>query len=278
MIDSLPLRLRLVLGKVAVVGDERPTTGGLRCFEARLPGTPDGSRATHQVVLGAAPPDGPAPAAVRSLVRAIQALKHPHLLEVIAAGEFETRAWAVEVLIEAPSVAQRIRNRGVLSVREAIAALRAIARALVALHRRGVVHGGIHATRVHLHADGDARLRTGSGEGTTADDLHALGVLGWVMLTGAPPTGASPSWRAGVPKELRDLLEQLVRRNRTRLLRAEEVLAALDAFPATQPSPLNALFEGAGRGAREVERHPALLIVVLAAIGVLFFVLRRSLP
>lgn len=278
MMDTLPLRLRLALGRVAVVGDERPTTGGLRRFEARLPGTPDDSRATHQVVLGATPPDGPAPASVQSLVQAIQALKHPHLIEVIATGEFEGRAWAVEARAETPTVAQRLRDRGVVSVREAITTLRAIARALVALHRRGVVHGGIHPKMVHLPTSGEALLRTGSGEGTTADDLHALGVLGWVMLTGAPPTGASAGLRARVPQELRDLLEQLVTRERSRLLRAEEVLAALDAFPATQPSPLNALFEGAGRGAREVERHPALLVIVLAALGVLFLVLRRPLP
>ncbi len=278
MSDSLPLRLRLALGRVATIGDELPATGGLRCFEARLPGTPDDSRATHQVVLGATPPDGPAPASVASLVQAIRALQHPHLVDVVAVGEFEGRAWVVEKRVEGPSVAQRVQHRGVVSTREAIATLRALARALVALHRRGVVHGGIHAKMVHLPTSGEALLRTGSGEGTTADDLYGLGVLGWMMLTGAMPTASESAWRPGVPRELRDLLEQLVTRERSRLLRAEEVLAALDAFPATQPSPLNALFEGAGRGARGVERHPALLVVVLAALGVLFFILRRPLP
>lgn len=278
MTDRLPLRLRLALGRVATVGDERPTTGGLRRFDARLPGTAEGGKATHQVVLGAPPPDGPAPASVERLVKAIQALQHPHLVGVMAVGEFEGRAWVVEARLDAPTVAHRIQSRGMLSVREAIAALREIARALVALHRRGIVHGGIHPKMVHLVASGGAHLRTGSGEGTTLDDLHALGVLGWVMLTGAPPSAVGASWRPGVPQELRDLLEGLVQRDRARLLRAEEVLAALDAFPATHPSPLNALFEGAGRGAREVERHPALLVVVLAALGVLFFVLRRPLP
>jgi hypothetical protein len=278
MTDRLPLRLRLALGRVATVGDERPTTGGLRRFDARLPGTTEGSKATHQVVLGAPPPDGPAPASVARLVKEIQAVQHPHLVEVTAVGEFEGRAWVVEARLDAPTVAHRLQSRGMLSVREAIAALREIARALVALHRRGVVHGGIHPKMVHLVASGGAHLRTGSGEGTALDDLHALGVLGWVMLTGAPPGAGEASWRPGVPQELRDLLEGLVQRDRSRLLRAEEVLAALDAFPATHPSPLNTLFEGAGRGAREVERHPALLVVVLAALGVLFFVLRRPLP
>lgn len=278
MTDRLPLRLRLALGQVATVGDERPSTGGLRCFEARLPGATAANRVTHQVVLGAPPPDGPAPASVGVLVRAIKAHQHPHLVEVIAAGEFEERAWVVEEIIEAPTVAQRIEHRGVASVRESIAALREIARALVVLHRRGVVHGGIHPKMVHLVSSGGVRLRTGSGEGTAIDDLHALGVLGWVLLTGSTPAAGGPSWRPGVPPELRDLLEQLVRRDRHRLLRAEEVLAALDAFPATHPSPLNALFEGAGRGAREVERHPALLIVVVAALGALFLLLRRAVP
>jgi serine/threonine-protein kinase len=278
MRDGLPLRLRLALGRVATVGDERPTTGGLRRFDARLPGTAEGSKATHQVVLGALPPDGPAPASVARLAESIQALQHPHLVEVMAAGEFEGRAWVVEARLDAPTVAHRIQSRGVLSVREAIAALREIARALVALHRRGIVHGGIHPKMVHLVASGGAQLRTGSGEGAVLDDLHALGVLGWVMLTGSPPQGAVARWRPGIPQELRNLLESLVERDRTGFLRAEEVLAALDAFPATHVSPLDALFEGAGRGAREVERHPALLVVVLAALGVLFFVLRRPLP
>jgi hypothetical protein len=278
MTDGLPLRLRLALGRVATVGDERPATGGLRCFEARLPEAPPGSRATHQVVVGAPVPDGPSAASVVVLVRAMQGLQHPHLVGVVAAGEFEERAWVIEARLEAPTVAHRIQSRGVLSVREAIATLREIARALVALHRRGIVHGGIHPTMVHLLPTGGAQLRTGSGEGTAMDDLHALGALGWVMLTGARPPVTGASWRSGVPPEVRDLLEQLVRRDRHRLLRAQEVLAALDAFPATHPSPLNALFEGAGRGAREVERHPALLVIVLAALGVLFFVLRRPLP
>jgi serine/threonine protein kinase len=263
MIDGLPLRLKLAIGRVAVMGEERPATGGVRCFEARLPGDSGGGPPTHQVVLGALPPDGPEPASVAALVEAMRALNHPHLVEVTAVGEFEGRAWVVEELVHAPTIAERISRRGVLSVREAVAVLREIARALVSLHRLGAVHGSIHPAMIWLLAS------------TPQGDLRALGSLGSVMLTGARPGGTGVLGRPRIPSELRDLLEQLVQPDPDRPLRAEEVLTVLDSFPATHDSPLDALFEGAGRGSRNVERHPALLIVVLAALGILFYFLRN---
>jgi serine/threonine protein kinase len=275
MIDGLPLRLKLAIGRVAVMGEERPATGGVRCFEARLPGDSGGGPPTHQVVLGALPPDGPEPASVAALVEAMRALNHPHLVEVTAVGEFEGRAWVVEELVHAPTIAERISRRGVLSVREAVAVLREIARALVSLHRLGAVHGSIHPAMIWLLASGSVRVRTGPGEGTPQGDLRALGSLGSVMLTGARPGGTGVLGRPRIPSELRDLLEQLVQPDPDRPLRAEEVLTVLDSFPATHDSPLDALFEGAGRGSRNVERHPALLIVVLAALGILFYFLRN---
>lgn len=278
MRDGLPLRLRLVLGRIAAVGEERPSTGGARCFDARLAGAAVDSAPTHQVVVGAAAPDGPAPASVAALVQAMQELKHPHLVEVAAVGEFEGRAWVVEELPNAPTVAERIRSRGVLSIQQAAVALREIARVLVSLHRRGVVHGSIHPKMIYLPGGGGVRLRTGPGEGIPAEDLRALGDLGWVMLTGAPSEAGATVWRPGMPSELRDLLEQLVNPDRDRLLRAEDVLDALDAFPANHASPLSSLFEGAGRDARDAQRHPALLIVVLVALGIFFYLLRHPMP
>lgn len=277
MSDTLPLRLRLALGDTVRVGAERAARGGVRRFDATLPGR-DGP-ATHRVTLAAPPPDGPLPAAAGTRAAACLALAHPGLAAVLGAGEFEGRAWLAEAAPAVPPLADRLEAGARWSVRDTIATLRGVARVLAVLHRRGIAHGAIAPDTVHLAPDGRVTVAVGVAEGTVLGDLHALGRLVWTMLNGGAfdLEQAAPRWsRSGVPPELRILLDRMASPEpERRPARAEDVLAALDAFPVARASPLVALFEGAGRGARDAERHPILLLAVLAGAALLVVLLLR---
>lgn len=278
MTDGTALRLRLALGTMIAVGEERPATGGVRWFQARLPGATGAP--THRVILCAPPPNGPVPARLLAWVETLRAIDHRGLAEITAAGEFEGRAWLAEPVPPGQTLEARLATRGVLSVRETIGVLRALARVLAMLHRHGVAHGGLAAHAIRLGPRGEVTLANGWAEGSVADDLHALGVVGWTMLTGElpnPDTVHDPARvRHAVPPELWRLVQRLLDRDpAARPERAETVLATLDAFPTPHPSPLSAIFEGAGRGAREAERHPVVLLGVLVAVGMLLLALVR---
>ncbi len=278
MTDGTGLRLRMALRTSFTVGEERPALGGVRWFQARLAGTT--GVPTHRVILWAVPPAGPSPARIRKWAETLQALDHRGLAEIAAAGEFEGRAWLAEQVPSGQTLEERLATRGVLSVRETINVLREVARVLTVLHRHGIAHGGLAAQTIRLGPQGEVTLANGRPEGSVASDLHALGRVGWAMLTGHTPDPAATTdpalGRHAVPPELSLLLRQLLgHESAGRPDRAEAVLSALDAFPIRHHSPLGVILEGAGRGARQVERHPGVLLAVLAAVGLFLVAFMR---
>ena len=154
-------------------------------------------------------------------------LTHPHILPVHDSGAADGILFYVMPYVDGPSLRQRLASEGELPVADAVRILREVADAMSLAHRRGIVHrdlkpenillSGEHAVvadfgiakALHLSGETGRLTATGMAIGTPAymapeqaaadaqtdhrADLYALGVLGYELLTGAPPfVGGSP--------------------------------------------------------------------------------------
>jgi serine/threonine-protein kinase len=161
---------------------------------------------------------------------ALAAIEHPGVIELYDHGEAPgAGAFLALELVEGETLAQRIRERGTLTVSEALAVARRIAEPLAAVHARGVVHRDLKPDNVFLVPAGDAVDRVklfdfgiarlpgapaplsadgmvvgtpaymapeqcvGTGECDHRADLYALGCILFEMLAGTSPYGFLPA-------------------------------------------------------------------------------------
>lgn len=274
MSDSLPIRLRLALGAAADLDAEEAATGGRRVFLARGRQDDPSVRPTRRVILHPAPPDGPTDDALHRRADQLLVLTHPTIAAPITTGRFEDRAWVVDPIPPGIALAVRLAERGTLSLREATAVLREVARGLTALHRRDLAHGALSTATVMIDRRGTVLAGFGlATDGTPADDLRALGAIAWEMLVGTPPTGqgvlALRSHRPSAPAAMESLVAGLLGQpGAPRFAKAEEVLTVLDGFPPLAPDVIADFLDGVGAGSQVGRRRGPVAARWLGTLGV----------
>ncbi len=260
-------RLQLALGPAASVIQELPSGGGCRLFAARAPHE-DGTVASRLVVLHPSPPAGPPAGALLDRMASIHAVAHPGLAPLLATGELDGAAWAVEPTPPRRTVASRAAERGGLSTGEAIAALRQATRALVALHRRNLSHGALSADAIGLDSQGVTLHHL--GRSVSFDPQADWRMLGCILRDAGVAASAGRHQR--FPPELVDLVARMAQGAEP--IQGDAVLALLDRFPTGSPVA-DGLLDGAGHGARHAaDRHTLVVTAVAGLLVLLWFLLR----
>jgi eukaryotic-like serine/threonine-protein kinase len=162
------------------------------------------------------------PAAKQRFVREARSsagFTHPHAVTVYDAGEADGELFIVMELVDGPSLAEAMADRGQFAESDAVLIATQVLSALGAAHASGIVHRDVKPANILLDARGDAKLAdfgiakrfddltdsltaTGLIVGTPrylspeyargepispATDIYAVGVILHEMLAGAPP-------------------------------------------------------------------------------------------
>lgn len=206
----------------------------------------------------------------------IRVIAHPALAAPLATGTIDDAAWIVEPAPASNTLAARLQTGGPLPHHDVVRLLRDVARALAAMHRRGVCHGALDADAITLRGDGVQLYHLGRRlGGTVAGDLAALGALARNAVTADPSRGGP---QRVIPDAMHELLDRLNDADTTRRpTSADQLLSALDVFPGTDTGSADTLFDSSGRGAREPgQRRTAMLLAAAAVLLLVAWFLLRS--
>ncbi len=265
-------QLRLATGTAAELIESLPGDGALQLFAARAINAADGG-ASRVVVVHPSPPNGPTAGALLDRMASIRAGGHTGIAAPLATGEVNGQGWIVEPLSSGETVSHRVAMRGGLSTNQTVGLLRDVARALAALHRRGVAHGALTLGSITIEGQGVILHHLGRTASTdVGGDWRTLGVMLQEIIS------QSRSGRRQLPQGIVDLVARMTTAGTTGpLLSANEILGVLDRFPSSGTTSEFALVDGVGRGNRDHSERRTLLLAALAGVlVVLWFLLRGN--
>jgi serine/threonine protein kinase len=90
--------------------------------------------------------------------RSVSRLAHPHIVPLFEADQYRQQPYLVYELVTGGTVAEALRQRGAMPVRNAVELMLGVLDALVAAHAAGVVHRDLKPSNILLDAAGRARV------------------------------------------------------------------------------------------------------------------------
>lgn len=133
-------------------------------------------------------------------------LEHPHIVRVLGTGESEGEPYLVLEYVEGPSLRERLRDSGPLSIAEVQQLANQLTSALGHAHSRGILHNDIKPENILMGANGAKLTDFGAAAGllTTvtaaapADFAATVAYLAPEVLQGEKPTPASDIYALGL--------------------------------------------------------------------------------